>query len=717
MNFAAALLLALTIDATPSPVVLDGSLDDAAWTHATKFDKFYEYVSSDGDQPPIVATTAWVTYDEKFLYVGVECADPEPSKIRAPYIDRDRVHGDQDFVALVLDTTNEGRTAIQLRVNPRGVQGDAVNNDASRTEHFTPDFFYEAVSRIHEKGWTAEMRVPLATLRYPKAETQTWRLMIVRNYPRAYRNVMASSRIPRGVNCYVCNMEEVTGFRNLPDAAKITLAPYATAEASDGGRPENEDIVPESEGVDVGVDAKWTPNPQTVIDLTYNPDFSQVEADIPQIAVNERFAIFYPEKRPFFLESVDMLDTPIEGVYTRRITAPTMGIRATGRAGSTSYTTLVAQDRGGGLLVLPGTMGSRYAAVDYKATSILGRVRQDIGDSFIAFLGTMREGEEGYNRVFGPDLQWRPNATDRVLAQFLYSDTNDDFGNGESHAMRVQWLRQTRRYETSAAYDDYGDAFRADLGFVPQVGFRRGTVFGALDFYPVKRFFTRFRTQLGVDRSEDRNGRLLGQSFAPGFFGRGRFNSTFSGNLFLKQRVRVGSRTLERTYLDFTFQLNPARSVPAVGLSGSVGEVIDFANAVVGDGANLTGTVVLRPSDHLLLENYVTRQYIDIPKGRLFTADILRLKATYSFTASSIFKIIGQRVHVNREPAFYGGRIPRHSGDSLLSFLYTYKLNWQTVFFVGYGDTGLVIDHEQRTYDYSRIDRSFFVKVAYAFQR
>ena len=717
MNFAAALLLALTIDATPSPVVLDGSLDDAAWTHATKFDKFYEYISSDGNSPPIVETTGWVTYDERFLYVGIECSDPEPSKIRAPYIDRDRVHGDQDFVALILDTTNEGRTAIQLRVNPRGVQGDAVNNDASRTEHFTPDFFYEAVSRIHDKGWTMEMRVPLATLRYPKAEVQTWRLMLVRNYPRAYRNVMASSRIPRGVNCYVCNMEQVSGFRNLPDAAKITLAPYATAEASDRGSLENDDIVPESEGVDVGVDAKWTPNPQTVIDLTYNPDFSQVEADIPQIAVNEQFAIFYPEKRPFFLESVDMLDTPIEAVYTRRITAPSMGIRATGRAGSTSYTTLVAHDRGGGLFFLPGPMGSRYAA-DYKATSILGRVRQDIGNSFIAFLGTVREGDRGYNRVFGPDLQWRPNATDRVLAQFLYSDTNDFFGNGKSHAMRVQWLRQTRRFETSAAYDDYGDAFRADLGFVPQVGFRRATAFGAVDFYPVKRFFTRFRTQLGVDRSEDRNGRLLGQSFAPGFFGRGRFNSTFSGNLSVKQRVRVGSRTLERTHFDFAFQLNPARSVPAVGLSGSIGEVIDFSNAQVGEGANLTGTVVLRPSDHLLLENYVTRQYVDVPKGRLFTADVLRVKATYSFTANSIFKVIGQRAHVNREPGLYGGRLPRHSGDALLSFLYTYKLNWQTVFFVGYGDTEVVVDrHQTSSYDFTSIDRSFFVKVSYAFQR
>ena len=713
MNLAAALLLALTIDATPSPVVLDGVLDDAAWTHATKFDKFYEYVSSDASTPPVVATTAWVTYDDRFLYVGVECADPEPSKIRAPYIDRDRVHGDQDFVALVLDTTNEGRTAIQLRVNPRGVQGDAVNNDASRTEHFTPDFFYDAVSRIHDKGWSMEMRVPLSTLRYPKTETQTWRLMIVRNYPRAYRNVMASSLIPRGANCYVCNMEQVTGFRNLPDAGNIILAPYATAEASDAGSHE-------SEGADVGIDAKWTPNPRTVIDVTVNPDFSQIEADAPEIAINERFAIFYPEKRPFFLEGIDMLDTPIEAVYTRRINSPTMGIRASGRAGSTSYTTLVAQDRGGGLLVLPGPLGSRYADDDYEATSTIGRVRHDIGDSFIAFLGTVREGRGGYNRVFGPDMQWRPNSTDRVLAQFLYSDTDDDFGNGTSHAARVQWLRQTRAYETTVVYQDYGDAFRADLGFVPQVGYRKTSAGYARDFYPVKRFFTRVRAQVNADRSEDSRGQMLMRSFIPGFFGRGRFNSTFTANLFAKQKVLVGPHMLERTYLDFAFQLNPARSVPAIGLSGTVGDAIDFVNAEVGDGANLTATLVLRPSDHLLLENYVTRQHVDIPRGRLFTADIVRVKATYSFTANSIFKVIGQRVHVNRDPFLYGAKIPRHTGDALLSFLYTYKLNWQTLFFVGYGDQQEVVFDLRPTtrhYEYESIDRTFFVKVSYAFQR
>lgn len=688
--------------------MLDGVLDDAAWSHATKIDRFYEYVSSDGGEPP-VRTTGYVTYDRRFLYFGIDCADPDPSKIRAAYTERDRVHGDQDFVAVLLDTTNEGRIAIQLRVNPHGVQGDAVNNDASRTEDFAPDFFYDAVARIHETGWSAEIRVPLASLRYPQAEAQTWRMMLVRNYPRAYRYVMASSRIRRGVNCYVCNAEELSGLRNLPDAGNLTLAPYATTEM-------RQRDIGDEEGAEAGMDVKWTPNAHTAIDVTINPDFSQVEADVPQIAVNERFAVFYAEKRPFFLEGSDLLDTPISAVHTRRITSPNGGVRVTGRAGSTSYTMLAAHDRGGGQLILPGSMSSQYANDEEPATAAIARVRHDIGQSFLGFTGTMRDGSGGHNRVFGPDLQWRPTRSDRVLAQLLLSDTDDRFGKGRSHAARLLWQRQTPRSEWNVDYHDYGDGFRADLGFVPQVGFRELAAAAAYEAYPEKNFFTRVRTQLKVARSEDRRGNLLVQSVVPGLFARGRFNSTFNFNLYAKQRVLVDTRVLERIFLELAVQFNPRRSIPAVGLSGTVGDMIDFANARVGKGANLTATVVLRPTDHLMLENYATRQYVQLAEGRIFTADVLRLKATYSFTAKSIVKVIGQRYHLDRNPKLYGANLPRQSGDALLSFLYSYKLNWQTVFFAGYGDTQVLSEEEGRN-GYISTDRAFFAKISYAFQR
>src|SRR5205085_10143613 len=161
-------------------------------------------------------------------------------------------------------------------------------------------------------------------------------------------------------------------------------------------------------GINGGLDVKWTPNADTAIDATLNPDFSQVESDQAVISTNERFAIFYPEKRPFFLEGVDLFDTPIQAVYTRTITSPRWGARATGKAGSTAYTVLVTQDRGGGSVILPGPTGNDFAPQDDLSTVVLGRVRQDIGASFAGLLLTDREIQGGaHNRVLGPDFQWR----------------------------------------------------------------------------------------------------------------------------------------------------------------------------------------------------------------------------------------------------------------------------------------------------------------------
>ena len=145
-----------------------------------------------------------------------------------------------------------------------------------------------------------------------------------------------------------------------------------------------------------GLDAKWTPNANTAIDATINPDFSQIESDVAQIAANERFALFFPEKRPFFLEGLELFSTPIQAVYTRTITSPRWGLRATGELGGTPYTVLVAEDRGGGSVILPGPNGSRPAPTGLLLDGWpIGRVRQDFGNSFASFLVTDREIEGG----------------------------------------------------------------------------------------------------------------------------------------------------------------------------------------------------------------------------------------------------------------------------------------------------------------------------------
>src|SRR5437660_3564273 len=430
------LLAASALAATPPPtppttvhrlngqITVDGDLSDSGWKDAAKIDQFYE--TSPGDNIPAkVKTTAYITYDDHYFYIGVRCEDPHPEKIRAPYVERDNVIGTDDNVAVFLDTRNDKRTAMELRVNPRGIQGDGIYNDSNGNEDFSPDFFYDTAAKIDAGGWSAEYRIPFSSLRYNDAPSQTWNILVWRNYPREFRYAFQSAPLPRDSNCYICHMHPLVGLEGLPKAGHMVAAPYVTAQSV--ARPEaglGTSLGNRDTKKDAGVDLKWTPTANQAVDLTLNPDFSQVEADVAQITVNQRFAVFFPEKRPFFLEGFDLFDTPIQVAYTRNITAPRWGARATGRAFGSSYTFLVTGDDGGGLTIIPGPLGSAFAPQDFKSTDTIGRIRHAIGSSFIGGVLTDREIRDGgHNRVIGPDLQWRPNQSDAVTRELLVSRT------------------------------------------------------------------------------------------------------------------------------------------------------------------------------------------------------------------------------------------------------------------------------------------------------
>ncbi len=365
---------------------------------------------------------------------------------------------------------------------------------------------------------------------------------------------------------------------------------------------------------DIGLDVKWMPSADTVIDATLNPDFSQIESDSAQIGANERFALFFPEKRPFFLEGVELLSTPIQAVHTRTITSPRWGLRGTGNVGSAAYTALIAQDRGGGSVLLPGANSSDTADQDFSSWVAVGRVRQDIGRSFVSFLASDREVEGGgYNRVIGADFQWRPNARDTVAGQLLLSqsltpDRPDlasqwDGRRLSGHAAAAWWYHSTRTIHWFAQYRDFADGFRAD-------------------------------------------------------------------------------------------------------------------NSRVGTGATISISTALRPTDHLELELSENRRWLDVEppaggKARLFTAQIERLRATYTFTPKSFLRVIAQYVQTRRDPELYADEVEERSGGLGASVLVGYKLNWQTVLFLGYGDNRNLTEAGAL----EREDRQLFAKVSYAFQR
>ena len=477
----------IRISRTGGPITIDGDLSDEGWRDATRVEKWYEANPGDNTEPK-VQNVGYLTYDDRFFYAAFEFEDPNPGAIRAPFADRDNIGSSTDYGGIILDTRNDGKTATFFVVTPRNIQYDAITDDASG-EDSSPDFFWESAARITARGWTLEMRIPFSSLRYKNVDPQTWGILLYRNYPRDRHYQFFSAKLPRGGNCFICRSNTLVGMEHLPAGGHLVAAPYVSAKERDRaprggvlGTPlVNAPVKPH-----VGLDVKYTPNADNAIDLTVKPDFSQVESDTAQISANERFALFFPEKRPFFLEGVDLFQTPIQAVYTRTITAPVWGGRVTGKEGGIRYTVLVADDAGGGSAILPGPNGSSLASVDEGSTVFVARAKRDIGLSFIGVLATDREahdGEQAHNRVLGPDFQWRPKATRSSPAKWLYSarQTPEPSGSGgrvdgavalaDTPHPAVESQHDALRLR-SVAKRTLATDFRADNGFVPQVGYR-----------------------------------------------------------------------------------------------------------------------------------------------------------------------------------------------------------------------------------------------------
>jgi hypothetical protein len=716
---------------TSAPIAVDGDLGDEGWKDVPPIDAWYE--TNPGDNvPPKVKSVGYLAYDDKSLYAGFRFEDPNPRAIRAPLGDRDNVPPSTDYAGVILDTRHDRRTGILFLANPRGIQYDAVQDDASNNEDSSPDFFWESEGRITAEGWTLEIRIPFSSLRYPKRDVQTWGIMLYRNYPREFRYQMFSTRLPRGGSCFICFENDLPGLRDLPSGGHLVLAPYASGSRRD--EPEGDVGTPLQKGSldgELGLDVKWTPFASLAVDATINPDFSQIESDVAQIGANERFALFFPEKRPFFLEGVELLRTPVQAVYTRTVTSPRFGLRGTGKAGGWSYTALAADDRGGGSVIIPGPNESELADQDFHSFVAIGRLRHDFGRSFVSLLASDREIDgPAYNRVVGPDFQWRRGDGDTVTGQYLQSwsrtpDRSDlatewDGRTLEGHGADVWWSHVRRHEDWYLEYKDFGDGFRADNGFVPQVGYRQEFADTGWNFHPTKGPVRRLRTYFIFDHSADREGDLLNREYLPGF------SLDAIGNSFVRlrwswNRVRAGDgkQTLPRSRLVYVMSTRPSRFLSEVSAEGTVGGEVDFDNVRTGRGANLVLGVILRPTNHLELSFNIGRRYlnVDVPdsvsRPRLFTAKVDRLRATYNFNARSFFRAIVQYVNTTRDPSLYLEPVDRRTADFAGSLLFAYKLNWQTVFFVGYGDDRELTEGE----DWAKASRQFFVKVSYACQR
>jgi len=708
-------------------IVIDGEISEEAWRQASEVESWYQ-IRPATNAAPKVRSRAWLAFDDRHLYVAFEFDDPNPSAIRAPLTDRDNAIISSDYAGIVIDGLDDGKTAQEFLANPRGVQYDAIWSDIAG-ENLAPNFHYESAARIHERGWTLEMKIPFASVRYAPGPEPVWGVTLIRNWPRERRYEFSSARQP--TSCFICNENRLVGLENLPGGGSWVAAPYVSvrlAELPAGGAP-GAPLETEDPDYDGGFDLKWNPTARHTIDLTFQPDFSQVETDVPQIATNQRFALFFPERRPFFLEQVDLFSTPFSAVYTRSVTDPRAGARATGRFGRNAYTLLVAEDLGGGSVILPGPTGSRVVEQAFESNVLLGRLRHDFGpNAFASFVLTDREIDGGgFNRVFGPDFEWKRGDSHMVRGQILWSRSETpvlpeiaaewDGRELSGHAAQVAWSR-SGLWDWRLAASDVDGEFRADNGYMPRVGYRQASGTLGRSWALGGGFLTGARLFTYDEYSIDEDDEILTRVTSLGLDLGGQRN--FALRLQARSEdLRVDGKLLSQNQGRVRLRVTPPGAIANLVATAYFGSAIDFDNAREGDGWGASVESVLRSTKHVELQLDAARDVLDVEdpsrgSGRLFTADVVRARLVYTFTPRFFVRGIVQLERVERDPALYTFTIDEEDESVVGSLLLAFKVDWQSVVYLGVGDSRVLLTETGRR---EKTGRELFFKLSYAFRR
>ena len=676
-------------------ITLDGDLTDAAWSRAQVYDRFWEVFPRDHVQAP-VRTELRVAYDAAALYAAVHAFDPDVQALRAPFARRDNVLADQDMLVLFVDPVGNRKFAHFFRVNPRGSVGDGLFNEDSQSEDFSPDFEFEVVTGRFAGGWTAEFRIPFSSLRYGDPPSAEWTVMLFRNQPRDQRYRMSSSRLPRESTCFMCLNEPLTGLAGLPAAHHLALTPNVTVrgvQTRDAGVPRRDDdeVVP-------SLDVKWRPRPDLIVDATINPDFSQVELDAPQLAGNTQFALFFPEKRPFFLEGADIYEMPHRAIYTRAITDPAWGARLTQRKESFDGTVLVSRDDGGGLVLLPGPYRTGFAAQEFKSLASFARGRWQARGATFGGFATDRTIEGGaYNRVGGADFAWFATTEHRFRGQLMGSSTTAHFDGGRlvkgdarsGHALALDWNYRSPRWDEYLVFEDLGSDFRADNGFIAQNGYRRLYSETARKFID-QWGFNEVTPYLNAEYKTTRDNDLLYMQHNLGV----RFGLPRATTVFLEVRpnnrivVREGGRILTRHQGYVGIESNPFPWFSRLFAEVAFGDRVDVANSRVGTGYFVSFQASIRPHVRAEVEYRIDHDAIDVKEDvagskRVIAQRAQQLLALWHFSARDSVRAILQRATVRRAPALWESAVSARENSSTVSVVYGHRRGIGTTFYVG----------------------------------
>ena len=436
---------------------IDGQLDEPAWQQATRLTGFSEYRPVDG-QKASEQTEVLVWYSPSALHFGIIAHDSAPGSIRATNADRDNI-GLDDSVRIFLDTFNDRRRAFIFGVNPLGVQEDGVQTEGSfnagrmmgmnGSVDLSPDYQFDSKGRLTSDGYVVEVRVPFKSLRYPSLSGAKWGVNILRKTQRTGREDTWTDA--RRVASFLAQSGQMAGLSEVQRGVVTELQPFVTG-ASSGTRVSASQFSRPSPDLSAGANLRLGFT-NTSIDATLNPDFSQIESDAAQVTVNERFALFFAEKRPFFLEGIELFSTPNQLVYTRRIVDPIGGGKVTGKIGKTGFAVLSALDQGG----------------TRDTWSNIARIRRDVGANSLAGVTyTDRMNPDGSNRVAAADARIVFKKLYYVLGQVGGSWTDKGGATTRAPMFQAEFDRTARVWGFNYRLSGFGSAFDAQSGYVPR---------------------------------------------------------------------------------------------------------------------------------------------------------------------------------------------------------------------------------------------------------
>jgi hypothetical protein len=695
----------LDVQRTETPPRIDGQLDDDVWKQAPlRTGEWMSYNPLYGDKIP-QQTTVWAAYDKRYLYFAFRCADPEPGKIKTTVARRDNVWND-DWVGLSLDAMGNGQTSYDMFVNPSGVQGDILTSSA-KGESTSVDWVWDSAARLTPDGYTVEIRVPVQSIRFKSGAEVPMRILFWRRVSRLGVSVSWPD-IPPGKSVF----ERDAGFlvRDLAWPGVREVIPSIT-ESVNQARQTPDDWSAARGKASVGVSAKLGLTSAVTLEGTVNPDFSQVESDAFQVEVNQRYPVFYSEKRPFFMEGMGVFELAGAGgdgnmaaaVHTRRIVDPAFGAKLSGTLGKVTFGTISAADEAAGRLD-PEHGGKRKLFNIARATFSLGP------SSYVGAIATDTEFAGGFNRVAGGDVSLR-FGRQQLSATFLHSASEDPGGDASRSGGMAQatYGFSSRRFGFATQIEHYDKEFQMDTAFYNRTGITGGWVYAGVNFYPDKARmpwlkkinpfvflqFTHDRVQGGDDRI---------QVYAV------RANLTRNGSV-RGDILRVQEAWAQREFDEHYYRLQASMQVTRwLNVEGQIrtGEGLhyDLADPFVGPSGLQVFGITLQPSARLAQSIDVERVTLDRPDGgpRLYDVRVINSKTTYQFTSRLALRGILQ----------YDNSKRRVLSDILTS----YEVRPGTVFYAGYGSLIEKRDFREGAWvagegSYLTTTRGLFIKASY----